>query len=186
VQVVVTHQDAPAKKYGQQVKDEQIFASEKVRFIGDEVAAVAAVSEKAAAEALKRIQVTYRQLPAVFDPLQAMEVGAPLVHEQPANVADSSHVLRGDVESVLEKSDYIVELTVVTQAVHPLYLEPFSALAQFQGDKLNLWFPVQNPFIMRNLVADALGLVSSLNSLKFSNFMQHHHLGFQILPYFWT
>lgn len=161
VKAVITYQDAPSKKYGQQVKDEQVFAASKVRYVGDEVAAVAATSEKAAKEALDKIQVNYRPLPAVLDPVEAMSPEAPVIHDQPGNIAYSSHVKRGEVDTLLNKSDYVVEGYMETPAVHAMYLEPFSALAQFQGGKLNLWIPVQNPFIIRNLVAEVLSLPKS-------------------------
>ena len=88
VKAVVTYADTPGIKFGPRSEDWTIFAGDKTRFHGDEVAAVAAIDEDTAEEALELIAVDYEELPFVTDPLEAMQPGAPLVHDdKPANIA---------------------------------------------------------------------------------------------------
>src|SRR3989304_8040990 len=84
VKGAISGRDIPKKKYGivPMAKDEYALAIEKVRYIGDEVAAVVATSIEAAEEALSKIRVDYEELPSVFDPLEAMKPGAPVLHEE--------------------------------------------------------------------------------------------------------
>ena len=87
VRAVITGQDIPDVRFGAgAVKDRRVFALEKVRFIGEPLAAVAAVDEITALEALDLIEVTYEDLPAVTDPIDALKPEAPLVH------ADLAHL----------------------------------------------------------------------------------------------
>ena len=81
VYAVVTASDMPDRRVGVSLKDEYIFAKEKVRYVGEAVAAVAAVDIETADEALQAIQVEYQELEPVFDALEAMREGAPIVHE---------------------------------------------------------------------------------------------------------
>lgn len=159
VKVVVTAKDTPNIKYGLIVQDEQILAGEKVRFIGDEVAAVAAVDEEVAAEALELIYVEYEELPAVFTIEEALAEGAPLVHdEKPGNIAHSVKIKRGDVDGAFKKADYIIGDTYTTQPVNHCYLEPYITVGRMDAGKLELWIPCQNPFALRSQIAKALNL----------------------------
>ncbi|MDP2727300.1 MAG: molybdopterin-dependent oxidoreductase, partial [Dehalococcoidia bacterium] len=158
VRAVVTSADAGKVKYGLIVPDELALASGKVRYVGEEVAAVAAVDEELAAEALQLIRVDYEELPAVLDPLEAMEPGAPLVHDT-KNVASRVEIRRGDPEKGMEQADHVFEDKFVIPIVHPGYMEPSSCVASFDpSGKLTLWVPCQAPFIVRPLIASALGL----------------------------
>jgi len=94
VRAVVTCKDTPGIRFGVMKDDWEIFASEKVRFIGDEVAAVAAADEDTAEEALDLIEVEYEEIPAVFDPREALLPEAPKVHSQ-GNLAGLFKVARG-------------------------------------------------------------------------------------------
>ena len=88
-----------------------------MRFIGDEVAAVAAVDEKTAKKALELIRVEYEPLTAVLDPEQALEPGSPLVHdEKPGNIAGSIPMGFGDVDAGFAEADYIMTHTYRTQS----------------------------------------------------------------------
>src|ERR687897_489157 len=82
VKAVIFAKDVPNRRYGYAVEDEHIFAIDKVRFVGEPVAAVAATTEDVAEEALSLIEVEYDELPAVFDAEEAILDGAPLVHEE--------------------------------------------------------------------------------------------------------
>ena len=81
VRAVITAEDVPDARYGTLVLDMGIFARGKVRYIGEAVAAVAAIDEDTAYEALELIEVEYEELPSVFDPLQSMLPEAPILHE---------------------------------------------------------------------------------------------------------
>lgn len=83
VKAVLTGLDVPDVRIGRHMKDLPILAKEKVRFVGEKVAAVAAENRDAAEETLSLIEIDYEELPAVFDPLEAMQEGAPAVHENP-------------------------------------------------------------------------------------------------------
>ena len=95
VRAVITAEDTPKIKYGAQIHDEYPLAVEKVRYEGDEVAAVAAVDEGAAQEAIEKIKIDYEQLPAVFSPREAMASGAPAIHESPHNIVTHIDFERG-------------------------------------------------------------------------------------------
>jgi len=102
VKAVVTAKDVDIIPYGVSPAryDETILAVDKVRYVGDEVAAVAAIDQETALEALSLIKVDYEELPAVFDPVAAMAEGAPLVHEHfPRNICAEVHQEFGDVEA---------------------------------------------------------------------------------------
>ncbi|MBI2880220.1 MAG: xanthine dehydrogenase family protein molybdopterin-binding subunit [Candidatus Tectomicrobia bacterium] len=160
VRAVVTGADAPTPRWGwTQLKDQSILAGDRVRFLGEEVAAVAAEDAAAALEAAERIRVEYEPLPAVFDPEEAMAEGAPLVHEKPRNIASEVHAERGDVESALREADVVREETYTTSFHYQAYMEPMGSVAKPEGaGRYTLWTPLQHPFLARDLIADALGL----------------------------
>jgi CO/xanthine dehydrogenase Mo-binding subunit len=163
VKAVVTAADTPLLKFGIPLKDEYIYAHEKVRYVGDEVAAVAAVDEATAKEALSLIRVEYEPLPAVFDPLEALTEGAPQLHDHvQGNVACRNEISRGDVAAAFREADLVLEERFTTSAVHPSFLEPRSCVAHFdtQG-KLSLWSGTQMMHISRLLMAQALDLPES-------------------------
>ncbi|HHY37454.1 MAG TPA: xanthine dehydrogenase family protein molybdopterin-binding subunit [Clostridia bacterium] len=163
VKAVITGADCPEHKYtvaGQPVADMTILAREKVYYVGDEVAAVAAISEDIAEEALELIEVEYEELPAVFDPEEAMKEGAPILHEElGSNIASHLDFVRGDPDEGFASSDAIVEGHFETQMVHQCYLEPHGAVAAWSGSgKLTMWIPTQSATLCRMTYAKALGL----------------------------
>ncbi|MBI2881712.1 MAG: xanthine dehydrogenase family protein molybdopterin-binding subunit [Candidatus Tectomicrobia bacterium] len=162
VAAVVTADDTPKIPWGVVKRDQQVLAVEKVRHVGEEVAAVAAQSEEAAREALERIEVDYEVLPAVFDPEEAMAPGAPEVHRGTGNIAREMHIHRGDVERGFAESAVIHEETYTTPHQFQTYLEPLGALADIDGQgNLTLYVPAQSIYFTRRLVAEALRLPSS-------------------------
>src|SRR5450759_3312060 len=101
VKAVITHKDVPSLKYGISPArwDENIFCIDKVRFVGDKVAAVAALDEETVYKALKLIKVEYEILPAVFDPIEALKEGAPQIHDEyRGNINTEIHQNFGNVE----------------------------------------------------------------------------------------
>src|SRR5919108_6454644 len=121
VKAVVTAKDAPETPGGGSIKDRWIFARDKVRYMGEPIAAVAATDQHIAEQALDLIDVEYEPLPAVIDPQQAAEPSTPLVHEAwesyraPANMARKGNIVNnaelkvGDVERGFQEADQVFE-----------------------------------------------------------------------------
>jgi 4-hydroxybenzoyl-CoA reductase alpha subunit len=160
VRAVITADDTPKLGWGPFLQDQWPLAIDKVRFVGEEVAAVAATDEDAALEALDLIDVDYEELPAVFDPEAAMLDGAPLIHDDhPRNVAVQFRVERGDVEGGFRKSAVVVEDTFQTTMQFHAYIEPIGSIAQWEaGGKLTVWMNAWSAFMSRECLAQALGL----------------------------
>jgi CO/xanthine dehydrogenase Mo-binding subunit len=160
VKAVITYADTPGIKFGPRTEDWTILADDKARFFGDEVAAVAAVDEDTAEEALDLIKVEYEELSFVTDPLEAMEAGAPLVHEdKPGNVAVEFKVEAGDVDKALKNSHIVYEDRYYTNQVYQAYLEPMGALADVDlSGRVTLWTGTQIPNMMRMTYGKALGI----------------------------
>ncbi len=159
VKAVVTSEDTPKIPFGPRLDDWMILAADKVRFVGDEVAGVAAVDEDTAEEALGLIGVEYEELPAVFDPREAMQPGAPLIHNKERNVVAEFELTKGDVEEALRESDFVYSDHYYTSQVYQAYLEPMACVAQFDlSGKLTLYIGTQIPSAIRVPYAKALGL----------------------------
>ena len=148
-----------------------VMAREKVLYEGHPVAAVAAVSERAAKEALDLIEVGYEVLPHVMDVEEAMAPDAPLLHEDmitagvepapetPSNVAKVVEFGHGDVEAGFAEADVVVEREFRTRPVHQGYIEPHSCVASFSEDgQAELWCTTQGHFIVRGHCAKLLGM----------------------------
>ena len=158
VRAVVTGRDFP-KKYGLMIPDETVLAVDKVRYVGDEVAAVAAETEDAAEQAIEAITVDYEPLPAVFDPEAAMQTNAPLVHENVSkNITIEYHIQRGDAQAAFAASDCVIEQQFKTQMQHQGYMEPYSCVVSPEGGRLTVWAPVQDPFTLADQLAGLFGL----------------------------
>lgn len=177
VKAVVTRQDLPGVLHGQYVKDETILASDRVRYLGEAVAAVAAVDASTAEEAVQAIHVEYEDLPAVFDPLEAMGEGAPILHPNldtyqslpgkvvkgTGNICSRTSVSKGDVEEGFRQADYVFEDTFRTQMVFHSYLEPHAALAEVdERGRITVWVTTQGPFAIRALLAEVFRVPMSL------------------------
>ncbi len=134
VMAVMTGRDIPVNSFGPSFQDQPVLADEIVRHAGDGVAAVAAVSEQIANEALEKIVVEYEPLPAVFDPREAMREDAHKVHAPNSNIYATKVIRRGDVEAGFAKSDRIFEGTYSTQMVEHVPLEPHAAIADWDAN----------------------------------------------------
>ncbi|MBI4320624.1 MAG: molybdopterin-dependent oxidoreductase [Chloroflexi bacterium] len=168
VKAVITGQDTPKKRFGilpKSAADEYALAVDKVRFVGDAVAAVAAIDEDTAEEALRLIRVEYQELPAVFDPLEALQPGAPAIHDYEGvanNVSAEYNWEFGDVEKAFAQAYHVREETFVTQAQAHAPLEPHACLADYRPDGfLTLWTPAQIPFFLRRNVAKTMDMPES-------------------------
>lgn len=170
VLAVVTSKDAPAKKFNLAAHshfdpktfpcDQRVF-DEEVRYIGEPVAGVVAEDEETAEEATELIEVVYEELPAVFDPEEAMETGAPLVHsELKSNIVSSFGLDIGDIKKGFKDSDYVVEGSFSIQRAKHCQLEPIGSIALFDNiiQKLTVWTPSQNPHIVKLLLAELFSL----------------------------
>jgi len=136
VEGVITSADVPGEDgFGVFVNDQPIMARDKVRYVGEAVAAVAAEDVLTAKRALAAIKVVYEPLPAVFDPDEAMRPGAPVLHGYaPDNVTKHIPIRVGDVEKGFAQSDLLVEETYSTQAIEHAYLEPEAGLSYVDHD----------------------------------------------------
>lgn len=149
VKAILTGADVPETTYGVSPAryDEHVLAKDKVRYVGDEVAAVAAVDEATAQRALELIDVTYEVLPAVFDPFEAMADGAPRLHDDPRfanNVNARVNWHFGDVAKGFAEADVVREHTFVGNRTYQQPMEPHCAVARWEpGDKLTLWTATQ-------------------------------------------
>ncbi len=161
VKAVVTYADTPGVQFGPiaAYEDWYIFAKDKVRFIGDEVAAVAAVDEATAAHAAGLIEVEYEELPAVFDMVEAMQPGAPSVNGRENNVVMTFKVERGEVDAAMAAADLVLEETYVTNQVYQAYMETMACVVRPEaGDCFTMWLPIQIPNKARLVYAKALGI----------------------------
>jgi CO/xanthine dehydrogenase Mo-binding subunit len=160
VLAVVTGDDVSQHPFGF-AKDQLALKRGKVRCIRDEVAAVAAETPEIAEEALALIDVEYEELPAVFDPLKALEPGAPLVHEE---LTTNRHHLRyqfhhGDVDRALAQAAAIVEDTYRLGFVTPACLGTMVAIADWDlAGNLTMWTTTQVPFLYQRDLGEALGI----------------------------
>lgn len=162
VKAVITHKDAGTIKYGVSPAryDETVFCIDKVRYVGDEIAAVAAVDRETAQEALSLIQVDYEELPVLLDPFETMADGAPLIHEDfPRNLTAEVHQEFGDVEAAFSEADYIREDKFVNDRLDAAFLEPQACIATFDPlGNLTLTTSTQTPHYVQRTIAMTLGL----------------------------
>ncbi len=174
VKAVITFEDIPDGRYGPFIKDEPVLAREKVRYIGEPVAAVAAIDKEIAEEAIQLIEVDYEELPAVFDPLEAMKPDAPLIHEdlksylcvfpaiQEGNVCSRTTFIEGDIQRGFRESDIIVEDTFRTHMHHQSYLEPSGAIAMIDpSGKIVVYSSTQSIFITQARISESLKIPMS-------------------------
>ena len=128
---VLTYKDVPVNEYGINIADQHVLAPEggKVRWVGDRIAIVVAETQAQAESAAELVQVAYEPLPVVTDPRQAMQPGAPLVHEdRESNILHHIPVRKGDVEQGFAQADVIVESYYTTHYVEHAYMQPDAAL----------------------------------------------------------
>jgi CO/xanthine dehydrogenase Mo-binding subunit len=160
VRAVVTFRDTPGILYGSYssgIKDELILAKDRVRYVGDEVAAVAAIDPDIALEALSLIKVDYELLPGYFNVEAAMAEGAEQIHPVKNNIASHVVTVRGDPEAGFGEADLILEDRFKTDLQIHAYLEPVACVADYDPrGKFHLWAPLQNPSWSRIIFAEAL------------------------------
>jgi CO/xanthine dehydrogenase Mo-binding subunit len=172
VQAVITAADIPPVMTGLRMKDMPLLARERVRFVGEPVAAVAADSVEIAEEASRLIDVEYQELPHVTDPLKAIQPGAPVLHDNPAgykNAPERSTELpniqsygvwsNGDIEAGFKNAARIFEHTFRTPLGFHGYLEPHACTVRINdGDQVEIWASNKAPFTLRDRIARDLNL----------------------------
>jgi CO/xanthine dehydrogenase Mo-binding subunit len=174
VRAVLTAADVPDVRYGGSVKDEEVFARERIRFAGQPLAAVAATSPEAAAAGLAAIEVVTEPLPAILDVAAALAPEAPLVHEgwaaytalpilhREGNVCNRARIVVGDVERGFEESDRVFEHRFTTRSVHQGYTEPRAAVALWDSaGHVSVWSNTQLPFEIQSTLSEILEVPSS-------------------------
>ena len=177
VKAIVTGKDEPNHYQGKSIRDIPVLCWDKVRYVGDKVAAVAAEDKDAAEEAIHLIEVEYEELPAVFDVLEAMKPGAPILHDNapgydgapaeimaPAggNVVNKLTFGKGDIEKGFAEADLVLEHIFRMPIHHQGYLEPQSFLVKIDDDgKVNAWASTKGPFGTRGQFAKAVGIPPS-------------------------
>jgi len=162
VKCVVTAAEAGLTPYGVSPAryDETLFCHDKVRYVGDEIAAVAAVDLETAQRAIDLIKVTYEELPAVFTIEEAMAEGAPQLHEKyPGNICAEVHHEFGDVAAAFKQCDLIKTTTVKNKRQDGGFIEPQGCIAEFDhAGNLTLTSSTQVPHYVQRTVAMVLGL----------------------------
>jgi CO/xanthine dehydrogenase Mo-binding subunit len=154
VRAVLSRANAPQIEW---YKDSALF-DDPLRFVGDEVAAVAADSEDIAADAMRLIEVEYEPLPFVTDLEAALRPDAPRLHPEGNQAAEPKVYQRGDVEAGLRQAEVVLDETYTTQTALHNCLEPHGCTASWDGDQLTLWESTQSVFEVRQEVAQKLGL----------------------------
>lgn len=162
VKAVITGADTPYA-FGVSHYDQTPLAIDKVRHIGDPVAAVAATTFDAAEEALARIEVDYEELPAVFHPEQAMEAGQPLIHEdKERNIAAHIQYNAGDVDEAVRQAAHVFEDDFETSRQAHLCMEPHVCAAQVEpSGRITFYYSTQAPSYSRSQMAKILKVPES-------------------------
>jgi CO/xanthine dehydrogenase Mo-binding subunit len=174
VKAILTGSEVQGHLIGKQIRDMPVLCWDRVRFVGDRVAAVAAESLDAAQEAVNVIDVDYESLAAVFDPLEAMQPSAPRLHDDVTvydggpkdKLAPDLHngltrlaYKKGDVEKGFREADLVLEHVFHIPGRHQGYLEPHAALVAIDPDgRIQVWISAKNPFGVRSQLAKCLQL----------------------------
>ena len=170
VHAIVTGADIAGTRWGGIVKDETMLARDKVRYVGEPIAAVAAIDAATAIRAAAAIEVDYEPLRCVLSPDAALARDAPLVHEGFAtyvktldggghgNIVFETDVAEGDVDHAFAQCDAIVEGTFETQAQHHVYLETNGCVADVDASgRITLYASCQSVHHAQQRVAEELG-----------------------------
>ncbi len=137
VEAVFTGADVPYNRYGLIDEDQPLLCSEKVRYIGDRVALVAAATARAAEAAAKLVRVEYEDLPVVGSAHAAMREGAHLVHEsRGTNVLEHVRIRKGDVDAAFASADVVLEETFETSWQEHAYLQPDAGIAYCEDERV--------------------------------------------------
>ena len=139
---------------------DRLVLTDRVRFYGDDIAAVVAEDEVSAAQALRAIKVEYEEYPFVLDVLDAMKEDAPQLHEDyPNNILKHTTISKGNYEEAIKEPGLIkVEGWYSTPTVQHCHIENFICYAEMEGDRIKVVSSTQIPHIVRRVVGQALGV----------------------------
>lgn len=172
VRAILTGADVRGILYGRRYRDISVLAQDRVRFIGERVAAVAADTLEQAEEALEFLEVDYEELPAIFDPVAALQEGAPIIHPdvnsypglpkplaRPSNAFVNDIFTRGNIAEGFAQSDVVVENTFTVSRVHQAFLEPHCCLVWIDDqDRVQMWSPNKAPQGLKESMSAALNI----------------------------
>jgi CO/xanthine dehydrogenase Mo-binding subunit len=176
VRAVLTGADVRPARFGRRLQDWPVLAWDRVRFIGDRVAAVAADTLEAAEEAAAAIVVEYEELPAVFDPEEALSADAPILHPDVgeyiyfggarparphANVQGQVVHEHGDVAAGFESAAAVFEHEFDVPRIHPAFIEPRASLVWIESDTVHVVTTNKAPFSLREQMAVTIGVPSA-------------------------
>jgi CO/xanthine dehydrogenase Mo-binding subunit len=177
VKAVITGNDVSPRREGCALEDKPVLARERALYSGEKVAGVAAVDKDTVEEALALIEVEYEELPAVFDPFEAMKPDAPILHPDYAaykgpkkcldpsliNVHSVERSLKGNIERGFAEADEIFANTFRTHRVHQAFLEPRAGVVEIdrQGRVL-IWHCHQAPFLVRKWLSVHSGIPEAM------------------------
>ena len=178
VKAIKTGKDVP-QRVGLYLEDKYFMAVDRVRYVGEAIAAVAAVSEDIAKEAVKLIEVEYEELPAVTNALDALKEDAPLIHPDlenyyhasifhpipGTNVSNHYKLRKGNIEKGFKEADQIIETEFYVPHVQHVPIENHSAIAKMDRDgSLTVWSTCQSPYAVRLALSVAFDV--ALNKLR--------------------
>ncbi len=164
VHCVITAADIPCNRFGFTHQDQPVLADDKVRCLGDAVAALAADSPSIAEKAVRLIKVKYEPLPPVCDPLEAMREGSPRVHDR-SNIVSHLKIRNGDIEAGFMESDVIFEEKLTTPVIEHAAIEPHAAVAEAdENGGITVWASVQRPFTIASDLSKILKM--PLNKIR--------------------
>jgi CO/xanthine dehydrogenase Mo-binding subunit len=159
VKAAVSGFDTYGVKWGvfRYTQDHAMLPTDKVRYVGEDVAAVAAVDEETALEALSLIKVDYEPLPAVFDPEEAMKEGAPLIHDQyKNNINIHVHIDVGEVDKAMKEAFLVREDTFKAAGEAYAMMEPYAVVASYSNGYLDIWMPNAGPHVRAKALSNLL------------------------------
>ena len=161
VLATLTGAEVPENSFGPTFQDQPILAYPIVRHRGDGVAAVAAVTEQLATEALEKIKVEYEPLTPVFDPLEAIEDNSPKIHGE-SNIYTSKIIKKGNVEKALKDSPHVFHRQYRTQMVEHVPLEPQATIASWDGNgRVTIWSSLGRITLGREDISRTLAIPQS-------------------------
>jgi len=167
VKCVITGKDFHGGRLGnpeafKELADKDPLCKDEVFLVGDEVAAVAAVDEETAEEALELIDVKYEVLPAVFDSVEAMKDDAPVVHYPDThNISIFTTMQAGEPDKAFKDADYTDKHHYKTQMMVHAAIEPHGALAKYENNEWTVWTTTQGAYVSRFWIAYGLGVPES-------------------------
>ena len=159
VKAILTAKDVPNNEFGVIIPNQQVLARERVLYIGDGIAAVAAETKEAAAEAIRLIEVQYERLPGIFNPEKAAKEKTRFIHpEMPDNQVVHHRLRKGNVKKGFAQAEVILEREYTTQFIEHSYIETevVVAVPHEQNSLVTIYGSIQNPFACRNAVASVL------------------------------